>query len=222
MGLGKSLKGMIFEDEGDERDKAKKAESPDAGKKPEPTTPAGNAVPQTPMSTSTSFVSKGVVNKELLDVLRGQVDKAAPAAFSQFQTLRDTLSSVLTDPVLLVRAAFKAAESGHKMKKEELVATFEARLQILEDERQKFETGVETRRKEVVGGKEAQVSQIEDQIAELSAQLVKAQELLKTLTGEIADQSQKIVSKQQEFKLAHEALKAELTNDFTNITNYLQ
>ncbi|MDO8516959.1 MAG: hypothetical protein Q7S33_02435 [Nanoarchaeota archaeon] len=219
-GFGQRLMRIIFEDE----EKPSTQQSSQVNKNPDSPTPApvGNFVSPTPTSTPAPFISGSAVDKQLLDFLRSQVNKAAPGVFSQFQTLLDNLSSVLTDRALLFRAAFKAAETGHQMKKETLVAAFQARLQILESEKQKFEEGVEARRKEVVEGKEKQVNQVSIQIEEMSNQLLKAQELLKTLTNEITEQNQKIETKQREFQLAHAALEAELINDLNNITTHLK
>lgn len=214
-----SLKGMLYED-------------PQGGAKPAPTQQA-QASASMPMSTGgVPFTPMASVNQSMVDAIK-KVTFGRNTAFTQLIAASETLADVIPDQTMRLKAAYKTTGAGRTGR--QVAEAVDVHLADVDSEVRKFEQLIDTKMQTEVGAIEGrasnaqrQVEQAQSEIQSLSQRIADLQasmgQLAQTASSaqlEVQQKRGELEGAKHEFKMAADAVRAELNNSKQAIVSTL-
>lgn len=200
--LGKSLKGLIMEDEG-----------PSGNQPTGPSVTAGVAIPSSQLAP---------VNNEFVEALR-TVIKNRPTALTALTTAAEKLVAVIPDSNMRMKAAFQMVKSEGRGVKE-LLDAITVHAADLESQKLQFNRALEAESQKSIGQQQTALdnltnstSSCSNQIATLQAQIKSLNELIvqnnsqaAVVTQQISSEKARLAQNAQQFDTALLVVKNEL------------
>jgi chromosome segregation ATPase len=141
--------------------------------------------------------------------------------FSQFKEMLDSLSDVITDEAMRYTAALRAVNKSYGTTLDQIIASLDVKLGILDEEKEKFTTTIQKSESELaefensVGQKELAIESLRKQITALEAEK-------KNIENSIIEKKQKIEAVRRDFFSTVDTVKVEIGHQKTVIIKYLQ
>lgn len=216
--LGASLKGMLYEDAD--------------GSKPAPTQQAQAAQAGTMGVASKSFAPMQSINQAMVDAIK-KVTYGRNTAFTQLIAASETLSDVIPDPTMRLKAAFKTTGAGRTGR--QIAEAVDVHLSDVAGEVRKFDQMIDGKITTEVGQIESQATQAQRQlesasneiqslsqrIAALQQSLPELQQAVGTAQSQVVVKRSELEGAKHEFKMAADVVVAELNNSKQAIVSTL-
>ena len=155
-----------------------------------------------------------MVNRLLEELAEG-----APEGYKDFIGDLATLADALPTEELLYRAALKlAVKQGHSAAG--LALDFDKALRLLEEQGRLFAADVEAQVKAKVGGREAEVTRLDAEIAKLQESLATLAAAREAEVRAISTDTAKIEGAKVKFEGAYQAVHAQLTDQKSKLVTY--
>lgn len=215
MGWKDKVKGALFEEDG--------------SKKTTPATSASVPINGDPGRVSNPIITPNPVataavnlpNEKFLAVLTRTIDEASPSAWKQFALLLMSLSGIIKDEAMLYQAALKAAEA-QGLSLATVTAAASQRLELLKKEQVEFERNLATKAENNIPDKEAELSSIDQQLANLQVQMDSLRRQRDQLAHDIGEAKNRLEHSRAQFAGAQAALKSQLEQELARIQTHLK
>ncbi len=216
--IGKSLKGMLYEDTGEAAPAA---------------TQQANASKARPMGvTGQTFAPMATVNQAMVDAIK-KVTYSRNTAFTQLIAASETLSDVIPDPTMRLKAAFKTTGAGRTGR--QIAEAVDVHLSDVAGEVRKFDTMIDGKMATEVGAIETNAAQAQRQLDQAANEIQSLSQRIQQLQSSMPDLQTKVSQAQIEvsqkrhelegakhdFKMAADAVVAELNNSKQAIVSTL-
>jgi hypothetical protein len=217
--LGKSLKGMLYEDS-------------TGGAKPAPTQQAQAANAGAMSVTGQTYAPMPTVNQAMVDAIK-KVTYGRNTAFTQLIAASETLSDVIPDPTMRLKAAFKTTGAGRTGR--QIAEAVDVHLSDVAGEVRKFDAMIDGKITTEVGAIEqsaagsqrqlesatSEIQQLSQRIAALQQSMPDLQQAVSQAQGQVLTKRNELEAAKHEFKMAADAVAAELNNSKSAIVSTL-
>lgn len=216
--LGASLKGMLYEDTNDAA--------------PAPTQQVKASQAGAMNVTGQVYAATPTVNQAMVDAIK-KVTYSRNTAFTQLIAASETLSDVIPDPTMRLKAAFKTTGAGRTGR--QVAEAVDVHLSDVAGEVRKFDQMIDNKMTIEVGQIEGQATQAQRQLESASSEIQSLSQRIQQLQSSLPElqtavsQAQLQVSQarnelegaKHEFKMAADVVTAELNNSKSAIVSTL-
>lgn len=175
------------------------------------------------------FGSNPELDQKFVNIFIGALEKNNKPGFDyiEFKQSISALAKMNMDDEMAIRSAFATASTVGLTKKKLLeTAVFYAK--VIENEKEQFDTALDKRISQKVGGKRKEVEKLKEQIIkykekieQLEAQMEKYQHTIDTADEQIQAEEEKIRGTQHNFEQTHSLFIEQIKEDIGNFKTYL-
>ena len=175
------------------------------------------------------FGSHGDIDSKSVDFLAKALDKNNIPGFDylEFKQSLTALKKMGMDEETSIKSAFATA-STVGLTKEKLIKTASHYKDVLQKERNQFDSAMQKQIEKRISGKKGQVEQLKAKKAELqkkiealNAEIAKAEQIIANSDKDIAKAKEKILSTKNNFETAFHTIMEIIDKDIQSIQNFL-